>query len=269
MTGQTCTYYLIIGTLETPFFMKTLLNVSEIETLTLLQNVVKVYPTFVKIIQFHEPILIQQKGYEKQNKSLVISHDKSMYDSTRRAKTIISDIVLCNHFDYFVTLTFATHRHDIAYNKKRLTKWLNKQQTRYGKFRYIIVPELHKDGAVHFHALFGGYKGKIVQANTKQKQTYNIKSYRLGYSTLKIINQNPTDIKKVSNYIKKYITKDFIQTTNKKRFWTSTGLIRPQKLHNVTVSELVPDNHFKTDHFTIHTIDSTLESLTKQGKIIL
>lgn len=193
----------------------------------------KTYPTKSRLISYDTPRKVRIPGFElcHNNKMLhsTPSHD-SLDDSIRRTKRTISDIVLCNNFDLFCTFTFdpkKVDRNDPEKCKKVMAKWLNRQQTTHGKFDYIIVPEWHKKGtALHFHALLKNYNGKLSPATTKTKQQrpiYNIKSYRSGFSTAVPIDNTP----KVSSYIKKYITKDMPMFQNKKRYWCSTGLIRP------------------------------------------
>lgn len=72
----------------------------------------------------------------------------------RRARTMIRDYARSNGFRYFVTLTFDAHkvtnRYDIASCIKDVTRWLDNRCRRNG-LQYILVPEEHKDGAIHFH----------------------------------------------------------------------------------------------------------------------
>ena len=96
--------------------------------------------------------------------------ETSIERSLRRSAKRISDYVLCNHFDMFVTFTIKEDRQNIERSKQKVIDWLKNQRKRNGKFRYIVVPEFHKDGkSLHFHALIGGFTGKIERAiNPKQ-----------------------------------------------------------------------------------------------------
>ena len=67
----------------------------------------------------------------------------------RRARTAIRDMALCNPMSYFVTLTFdpaMIDRYDIKAIMRRVNGWLDNQVRRKG-LAYILIPELHKDGA--------------------------------------------------------------------------------------------------------------------------
>lgn len=78
--------------------------------------------------------------------------------SMRRAAAKLRDLALSNEFRYFVTLTLdqtKIDRYDMAVITKALNGWLDNHVRRDG-LAYILVPERHKDGAVHFHGFFNG-----------------------------------------------------------------------------------------------------------------
>lgn len=71
----------------------------------------------------------------------------------RRARTKVRDLALSNDFRYFVTLTLdggKVDRYDVHAVTKKLNSWLDNAVRRHG-LKYVLVPELHKDGAIHFH----------------------------------------------------------------------------------------------------------------------
>lgn len=138
-----------------------------------------------------------------------------------RAKRRISDYIRCNpDMDFFVTLTLSPdmiNRYDYSAVIKRLNSWLGNRVRRHG-LKYLLVPEHHKDGAIHFHGVcnnalsltFSGRwlrNGKAVSYRA-EKKIYNIDDFDLGYNTaIKITGENGTEA--VACYVKKYITKDF------------------------------------------------------------
>ena len=74
----------------------------------------------------------------------------------RRARARVRDLALCNPFRWFVTLTLDKNRvdrYDMDQVTPRLNAWLSNQVQRRG-LAYVLVPERHKDGAIHFHGLF-------------------------------------------------------------------------------------------------------------------
>lgn len=162
--------------------------------------------------------------------------------SLRRTKKSISDYVLCNPFELFITFTFAKNRQDVNEKRSQMANWLKNQRKRNGKFDYLIVPEFHKDKqSLHFHALFYGYCGKISQAINpktnkpivqKGQKIYTLPEYTLGFSNAKQIIQTEDSASRVAYYIKKYITKDMPTFFNKQRYWVSKGLKLPKVQYN-------------------------------------
>ncbi|MBR4427818.1 MAG: hypothetical protein IKS78_00540, partial [Clostridia bacterium] len=76
----------------------------------------------------------------------------------RRARNRVFDLAYSNDFSYFVTLTLdkeKVDRYDIREITHKLNIWLDNNTRRKG-LAYVLVPELHKDGAIHFHGLFNG-----------------------------------------------------------------------------------------------------------------
>lgn len=220
--------------------------------------VAKIYPQFTRIYEYK--IQVEDLYWfapENRSKRLKMANKikyndtDSELDSIRRTKTLISDLMICNEFDMFATFTFngskkyarqygyaITDRTDIDLLKTKMQKWLKNQRDIHGKFQYLIVPEYHKDGkALHFHALLKGYKGTLFDTGKTKgaRPIYNISSYKLGHSTVIPIDDNKVSYRKVSSYIKKYITKDMPQFRNKKRYWSSQGLNKPLKVPNPNI----------------------------------
>ena len=74
----------------------------------------------------------------------------------RRARAALRDIALCSDFQYFVTLTLdkeRVDRYDAGTVFRKLNNWLDNAVRRQG-LAYVLVPEHHADGALHFHGLF-------------------------------------------------------------------------------------------------------------------
>lgn len=192
---------------------------------------------------YREPFKVGESSHskkKKQNKAILPS-------SIMRTRSVLSDLCLCNDFEWFVTLTFSPHkvkyRDNLSCCKSVLTSWLNHQRYNHSpNMKYIAVPEFHKDGAVHFHLLMSDFHGAMRPSGVKNKNgrdIYNISYWNrdYGFSTaVKIDN-----IEAVSAYVRKYITKDMILLPGQKRYLCSNNLIRPVKYRNVNVpsSELL------------------------------
>ena len=131
-------------------------------------------------------------------------------DSLSRAKNKIFDIAFINSdlWKYFVTLTLDKEKID-RYDKKeiniKLRRWLENMVRNYD-LNYLIIPEYHKDGAIHFHGLFSGdLRLSYVGLDKKGRKMYNLNSWRYGFSTAIALDDNRSA---VSSYITKYVTKD-------------------------------------------------------------
>jgi len=216
------------------------LTVSENQIYHNVVETAKIYPNKIRLFIYFRPMNIRKEGYEdykinsaNNTKRLtdIPSLEETIERSLRRSKRLISDIVLCNDFDMFATFTFKSDRQNIDLCKRRMSKWLVNQKRIHGTFKYLIVPEFHKDKkSLHFHALFKGYSGRLKDSGKKinGRIAYNLPGYTHGFSTVIKIDH----IEKVSSYVRKYITKDMPTFKGKKRYWVSTGLNRPLTLYN-------------------------------------
>ena len=163
------------------------------------------------------------------------SINHSLYSSKNRTINKIYEYAFSNVWDYFFTFTFnpeKVNRYDYDECYKKLSRFLRDFKYRKCKdLKYLVVPEMHKDGAFHFHALISNLdidylvdSGKKFYGNI----IYNFNAYKLGFSTATKIN----DSKKVSSYITKYITKELnTSLKGKHRYLIS------ENVHNPTITE--------------------------------
>lgn len=179
-----------------------------------------------------DPAKLAQNNKDKKPKIRKVTED-SIQRSVRRTKSVIYDYMMCNDFDYFVTFTFdpkKVNRYDPLVCYLKMQSWLHRQSRKYDNFKYIIVPEFHKDGAIHFHAPIAGYEGAMKKTNVihEGKRVFNVTGFRFGFTTATKVD----DRQKASAYLTKYITKDMQLVNNKKRYWSSRNLIKPTSLYN-------------------------------------
>lgn len=173
------------------------------------------------------------KNKNKKQQKFKLS-DESLQRSVRRSRMAISDYVRCNEFDLFVTFTFdpkKVDRYDLLSTYLKMQRWLGNQGRKYEDFRYIIVPERHIDGAIHFHALIYGYGGTLKKTHVIQnnKRVYNITGFRFGFTNAQYLDE---DIAKTTAYLCKYITKDMVLISNRRRYWCSRNLMKPISYRN-------------------------------------
>lgn len=188
------------------------------KTLTVYKNAI-----FAK----NEPISTPTFSTEKMMKT----DDEIQVDKMRqiwKVKTKIKDYVLCNDFDCFWTLTFSEKRYDYDLAFDKMGKWLAKMRRKYGKFNYIFIPELHKDGAIHFHGVTGYFKGHLTFSGVmhKKAKVFNCDDWLFGFTTITRMRNK----KKCATYVTKYFTKEMqnsIVGKGKKKYWLSMGLELP------------------------------------------
>lgn len=153
-----------------------------------------------------------------------------------------------NSFEYFGTFTFNSSFEDNESRFKEMKRYLEVIRTRAKRadieLRYIVVPELHKSGLIHFHGLFGGFKLNLVDSGHKFKNTkiYNLEDFEAGFTNFQLIRSKD----KISNYITKYITKNLLDSPvskNKKKYWCSKNLKLPveKRLEKEIDIEFLPD----------------------------
>lgn len=104
----------------------------------------------------------KQEEYKKVTNEQKITDILKFDEALSRAKRNIIDIILCNDFEYFCTFTFKPDkfdRYDIKECYKAIRKFFDNYKQKYSKdFIYIIVPEFHSDGAIHFHGCCSGFR---------------------------------------------------------------------------------------------------------------
>lgn len=180
---------------------------------------------------------------------IALLDDENKERSLRRTQKELQELIECNPFEWFGTFTFdpkKIDRHDENAVKKAMTIFLNNAKRKSPNMTYILVPERHKDGAIHFHGLLGNFNGKMAESGSEwQKQPiFNVVDYKLGFTNFTKIR----DKAKTANYCRKYITKEIaLAETSKKRYWRSNNLKKPQKTYNETLDEVLAKNFHKID----------------------
>lgn len=169
--------------------------------------------------------------------------------SLRRSMQSIYEIARSNSFDYFATFTFAEYRYDYDSCKTRLLQWLKNFQKRKERIEWLCVPEQHKDGAWHFHAMIKGDMSEYLVAGVHSGR-YIIPSYRFGINEVEPIR----DSNRCASYITKYITKELaLCLKNKRRYFYSAGLKKPES-KEIYLSDDVDLYEFISDHFPEYTL---------------
>ena len=128
--------------------------------------------------------------------------------SMRRARAKVRRIALSNEFKWFVTLTLDAQkvdRYDPAAVVRKLNQWCSNQVKRKG-LKYILVPERHKDGALHFHGFFNDALAAVDSGHKSKdgRKIYNLPGWTLGFTAaLEIYGEYAGAVAYVCKYIGK------------------------------------------------------------------
>ena len=201
---------------------------------------VKIYPDGSQKIYAASKPVFHESGWENSMEKLPAlprkqkpkeeRTEEDIKRASRRAAAKLRDYALCNDFRWFVTLTLdktKVDRYDPEQIIKKMRVWLDNRVRRHG-LKYLLVPELHKDGAIHFHGFFNdcnigiadsgtytlpGKKSPKKPRSTKEKEhfiaiggklVYNILDWNFGFSTAIELYGN---YKAAVSYVVKYVSK--------------------------------------------------------------
>jgi hypothetical protein len=99
--------------------------------------------------------------------------DEKRKNNIIRAKNTVLELGLCNDWDYFVTFTIDKNKYnrfDLDTFKKDFTQHVrNRRRLDSTEWKYVLIPELHKDGAWHLHGLLKGVPDESLHFFEKGK----------------------------------------------------------------------------------------------------
>ena len=180
---------------------------------------------------------------------------KKLITNIITARTKLLNLVQCNNFEWFGTLTFDIQKVDrFSYDdcKKSLQKLFYDYTHRKNKeFAYICIPEQHQDDAYHFHCMFKGIPMEDLRLFTlEEKLPYDIRfqlekgeevytwlKYPFGYTSFSKIK----NLDACSVYVTKYITKNLVSSVpfGQALYLRSRKLLKPVILAQ---GEILNDN---------------------------
>ena len=176
--------------------------------------------------------------------------------SMRRARAKVRRMALANEFRYFVTLTLDPAKvdsHDGAAVVKKLNAWASNAVQRHG-LRYILVPERHKKGGIHFHGFFNdalpavdsgtvrvpwAKKPRKPRSAAQREEwlsaggrvVYNLPGWALGFTTaMELYGDYPAAVA----YVCKYIGKDGTKPAG--RWYYSGGDLKEPRMEYFDMS---------------------------------
>lgn len=144
-------------------------------------------------------------------------NDEKLSCNIARARSKVKELVLCNPWDYWCTFTIDKAKYD-RYNLKGYVKALGKFLNNYNRYcgaeekvNYLLIPEMHKDGAWHMHGFIKGIRSQDIYKNRHGYLSWKQYEERFGFISMKLIS-GENAIEKLSSYMLKYMTKDISNT---------------------------------------------------------
>lgn len=217
-------------------------------------------------------------------------NDEKLSSNISRALSTIRELVLCNPFDLFATLTLDKTKFDRyqlkAFNKA-LSQWIRNYNKKYGiHIKFLLIPETHKDGAWHMHGFLMGLPLELLEPFTldmklpnyirdkliEGETIYNWPEYaaKFGFVDIEPVRSR----ERAASYVTKYITKDLARSVSELGahvYYASKGLARATLLKRGTavVEDLRPD--FANEYCEVNWFDrsipqSVLESMVLTDK---
>ena len=187
------------------------------------------------------------------------------WKNLHRAKMNAFDKILCNpDLDTFATFTISPeHVQDRASWDdvyRRLKIWLSDRVQRRG-LKYVICPERHKLGGIHFHAIMNSTALKLTPATNAHtgaplvhngQPLYNVTDFNFGFTSAELIQSATLDREKVAKYIFKYMGKQGTEGKIGGRYALIGGeLASPLYLYGEDPREFIPisEEQAKQDGF--------------------
>ena len=122
-------------------------------------------PDIYKVVAFkgrRDPDAVYVRGPAEQK-----HYDFKLDCNYSRARNMVLQYALCNHWDWFFTGTLDKkkyNRHDLDRFSKDLTQFIRDKRKVYGtQVQYLLIPEHHADGAWHIHGMISGLPETAVR----------------------------------------------------------------------------------------------------------
>jgi hypothetical protein len=229
-----------------------------------------------RLTVFRTPVdLAHERNYSEKG----TVNKKKLSNNISRARSNIYELVACNSWEHFVTLTVdgtKYNREDLKKIEQDLIRMIaNYNYYNKTNIKFLFIPELHKDGkSIHFHGLMSGLPEKclgrftlnmhlpvrILEKLQRGKSVCYWKQYseRFGYSIVEEV-ENPDA---VSAYMTKYITEDLASTVQElgaHTYFCSRGLSRAKSIKAGELTNL-PEPDFSNDYCAITTFKTKEEA---------
>lgn len=149
-------------------------------------------------------------------------------DNTSRAGMAFRRLVSANlgqsDVPLFFTLTYAANQTNIEIGYQDFKAFIGGLRYKFGnEFRYVVVPEFQKRGALHFHALFWGLPSNLYSTERSTRLVASI----WGRGFVDVVQTDGNE--KLVSYLGKYMQKSYNDSRllGKRAFSCSRNVKRP------------------------------------------
>lgn len=199
-------------------------------------------------------------------------NSQKLDNNISRVKSKLFEYVTNNDFYYFVTLTINSNfdRFDLNSFRRRINQIVrNMRRKGFSDLFYILIPECHKNGAVHMHGFFSKGFGADFYINDNGFLSWSSFDY-VGFSSISRIK----NYKACCKYITKYITKDLCKWRKGQYLYFHTrGLKTNEYVDTIVTSGLLPVAYdYENKYISKVTLDyynyvTLIDFLISNGKI--
>jgi len=204
------------------------------------------YGSYIEFYYYQAPKLTfspQRIYYQKARRGT-----RKSFSLTRSRESVyrLSEANVYRHGNYkpvFFTLTTKDQCTEYKESNRKIKGLIRRLNHYLGyQVKYLIVPELHEKGGIHYHGIFFNVPYIPVRV-------FRFDIWKHGYIDLQL----PKKIKSVSRYLAKYITKEFSENTplHTKLYFTSRGLYRPIQEFDYKPITGTIKNRVETPHVVI------------------
>ena len=180
---------------------------------------------------------VEQK--KRRIKGEYLNEDK-LEESIIRTRSKIYELSICNDWELFVTLTLDKskyNRMDLNKYRKDLAQFIRDYNKKYDiGIKYLLIPEMHKDGAWHMHGFILGLPLEHLRKNENGYLDWFPYRNKFGYISIDKIRDKEAS----SCYILKYITKNLnncVKEVGAHMYYCSQGLKRAEVIKRGTLKE--------------------------------
>lgn len=161
-------------------------------------------------------------------------NSSKLSNNISRAKSKVYELALCNSWSYWCTFTISPEKYD-RYNldvyRKDFSEFLHTvNKYRDSKIKYLLIPEMHKDGAWHMLGFLDGLLESDLQLNDNGYLTWPKYNNKFGFMSLSLIR----DLERTAKYSMKYMTKDISKNVSElgaHLYYASHGLKSSKRIY--------------------------------------